>query len=118
PAEIDSQTTSVRSGQGHPESRRDLITEPAAYGVALVLRNGEAAGHRANRIGCIVPQEQSSGNRKIPDGQHVRIANEAGKRTPARDFQLYFLPVNLGAPECDREADSRIQQQIVVREIV
>src|SRR5258706_10265309 len=62
-------------------------------------------------------EKEPPGDGKLRGSGHIGIADVTGQRPPAWYLDLAFETVNVCAPETDGEADSGVQQNIVVREI-
>src|SRR5206468_11248111 len=114
--EFDGQTAAERSSDGDPRARRQLVADPCAHGVPLILRDRKPTGG-AQRTLLVISEEQSSCNRQRTCSDQVGVADKSRQRPPARHFNFYFGAVNVRVVKSHWEADTRIQQQVVVREV-
>ena len=70
------------------------------------------------RACCVIAEEKTSRDRKPRIAHGVRIAQEARKAMPVGQINFRLRAVNDGFAECDREADGRVVDLIVVRIVV
>ena len=114
--EFDRQTAAVIHADGGPNALCGLHADPGADRVALVLRDGEAAGV-GELVAGFTAQKEAAGDRPLRAGGLVRIAQEAGEAAPLGDGEANFFADDARVIKSDREADAGVQQNVVISEI-
>src|ERR1700722_26056 len=66
----------------------------------------------------VVPEEKTSSYRKPYIPHNVGITESAGEAVPAGDLELPFRAVDDRFPKCDRKADGRIEDLVVIGEVI
>jgi hypothetical protein len=86
--------------------------------MALILRVRKMPAQRAFGTNHVVSKKKTTCDREPDVAHHIGITGVSGKAPAFRDLNLSFRPINHGFVECDREADRRVQNLIVIREVV
>ena len=112
---IEGQAGVILNSARDPEARRDLVANASANGVALILRIREMAGELRIPQRGVVAQKQAARHRKPRIADRIGIAQEARKSVPVGQIDFRFRAINDGFAECNREADGRVIDLIVIR---
>src|SRR5580704_10486484 len=86
--------------------------------MALILRVRKMPAQRAFGTNHVVSKKKTTGDREPDVANHVGITGVSGKAPPFRDLNLSFRPIDHCLVECNRKADGRVQNLIVIREVI
>ena len=87
-----------------------------AGGISLILADREPGVER-EFLGWVIVEKQAAGSGEFHDASQVDVAEVAGESAPAGHVKARLNAPNSAAAERHGEADSRVDQQIVVLHI-
>ena len=108
----------VLNATGDPHTREQLVAQASANRIALILRIGKMAGELSGCGRCIVPEKKAASHREPRIADRIRVADKTRELSPVRQFELAISSINSGAAECDRKADGRVGNLVVIRIVV